>query len=274
MNRIGFFMAGLLVLVAAHSASAGISSDLANATILEEFLFDDANGTLFTAAANNVTSHLWDEDADTLDVATNGSGQLNASLKNNLQFGTNYVDNDLISAAPGLRVLGVMELTWDFQSALDATENEELRISLMQNDPRSTFVVAEWEISREDDDTLIIFGNGVGTGSSNTATALLNGGSLTQSAKFIAVVDANMHTSTYEIHYSNDAGANFTTLGGGLLDPTRNTVEGFRMVLNNNLNIDNVLIDRAYLATVIPEPTSLVLTALAVIGLAARRRRQ
>lgn len=274
MKRFGFLMAGLIVLVAAQTASAGIISDLANATILEEFLFGDPNGTVLTAAANNVTSHLWDEDSDTLDVTTNGSGLLNASLKNNNGFGTNYVDNDDIIAAPGRRVFGVMEMTWDFDpNTLDTAENEELRISLMQNDPRSTFVVAEWEIQREDDNTVTIFGNGVGTGSSNTAKAVLNGGSLTQSTKFIAVVDADMNNATYEIHYSNDAGASFTTLGGGLLDPTRDTIKGFRMVLNNDLAGDSVLIDRAYLA-VIPEPSCMILAAMGIIGLVAGRRQQ
>lgn len=275
MNRcFVFFIALSATYLAAfvQSASADIASALANATIREEFLFDDPNGTLLTAAANNVTSHLWDEDADTVPVTTNGLGQLNASLKNNVEFGTNYVDNDTITAGPNRRVLGVMEMTWDFDpNTLDTAENEELRISLIQFEPRSTFVVAEWEIQREDDNTLTILGNGVGTGATDLGPVVLNGGSLTQSQKFIAVVDAHMGDSTYEVHFSSDAGASFTTLGGGLLDPTRDTVDSLRMTLNNDLSGDNVLIDRVYLAT-IPEPSSMILAALGIAGLLTTRR--
>lgn len=256
----------------ASSASADIASDLANATILEEFLFDDPSGTVLTAAANNVTSHPWDEDADTIAVATDGAGQLNASLKANTDFGTNYVDNDVITA-DGSRILGVMELTWNFQSVLDPAENEEIRISLIQFDPRSTFVVAEWEIQREDDNTLTILGNAVGTGATDLDPVVLNGGSLIQQEKFVAVIDANMATSEYSVHFSADGGTSFTTLGAGALDPTRDTIDAFRMTLNNDLSGDNVLIDRVYLAK-IPEPASLLLTfgGLSIVALRRRTR--
>jgi hypothetical protein len=250
-------------------AAAGIIQDLANATIVEEFLFDDASGTKIPAAANNVTSHLWDDDADNVDVETNGLGQLNASLKDNVEFGTNYVDSRDFSSG---RIFGVMELTWDFQSTLDAAENEEIRISLIQFDPRSTFVTAEWEIQREDDDTLTILGNGVGTGATDLGPDVLNGGSLTQSTKFIAVVDANLTTDTYQVHYSSDGGTSFTTMGTGALDPSRG-IASMRMTLNNNLAGDNVLIDRVYMAY-IPEPSTVVLMSLGLALAAAWRRRR
>ena len=256
--------------LAAGTARAGIIDDLANAEILEEFLFDDMAGTAIDAVANNVTSHLFDADADNAAVVTNGSGQLNASPKDNVEFGTNYVDNDTLTPADR-RILGVMEMTWDFQSVLDTAENEELRISLIQFDPRSTFVVAEWEIQREDDDTLTILGNGVGAGATDLGPVVLNGGSLTQTQKFIAVVDADMGSDTYFIHFSNDGGATFTTLGPANLDPTRDTIDSLRMGLNNNLVGDNVLIDRVYLAR-IPEPASVALLAFG-LGLVAVSRR-
>lgn len=263
-------LSGMLVTGVAETASAGIISDLASATILEDFHFDDANGTVLTAAANSASSHLWDEDADTVDVKTNGAGQLDASLKANVEFGTNYVDSADFTTG---RVLGVMELTWDFNSStLDTAENEEIRISLIQNDPRSTFVTAEWEIQREDDNTVTILGNGVGTGATDLGPVLLNGGSLTQSAKFIAVVDANLNTDTYRIFYSNDGGTSFTSLGTGNLDPTRG-VASLRMTLNNDLSGDNVLIDRVYLAY-IPEPASGLLMAVGLALAAVWRRRQ
>ncbi len=270
MSRYIFSAAIVLTVLGVQASNADIITDLGNAVILEEFLFGDPNGTVLTAVANNVTSNPWDEDSDTLDVATNGSGQLNASLKNNDGFGTNYVNNADIFANPGQRVFGVMEVTWDFDpNALDTSENEELRISLMQNDPRSSFVVAEFEIQREDDNTVTIFGNGVGSGSSDTASANL---SLTQSTTFIGVVDADLSNESFEVHFSTDGGSNFTTLGGGVIAPGRDTIRGFRMVLNNNLADDNVLIDRVYLAKV-PEPATMLLSTLGFLGFIASRRR-
>jgi hypothetical protein len=255
-------------LVARSSAHAGIIEDLASAQILEDFLFNDDAGIQIQGAANSANSgNLMDEDTDNNAVVTNGVGQLNASLKDNDELGTNYVDTRAFTSG---RVLGVMELTWDFDSqTLDTAENEEIRISLIQFDPRSTFVTAEWEIQREDDNTVTILGNGVGTGATDLGPVVLNGGSLTQSSKFIAVVDADLDSSTYFLHYSNDGGANFTTLGPADLDPTRG-IESMRLTLNNNLVGDNVLIDRAYLAY-IPEPTTGALAALAGLALVGLR---
>jgi len=269
----GVGVASTIVLgVMTATASAGIKADLTNATIIEDFRFADPAGTGLPAAANAAgTGHLFDGDVDTAYVATTGMGQLDASLKANTNFGTNYVDNDVLTPADG-RVLGVMELTWDFESTLDPSENEEIRLSFMQFDPRTTFVVAEWEIQREDDDTLTILGNGVGAGASDLGPVVLNGGSLSQSSTFIAVVDADMATDEYFVHFSSDAGATFTTLGPGQLDPTRDTIESFRLTLNNDLSNDNVLIDRIYLATIIPEPASL--TAMMVLSLTLRRVRR
>lgn len=265
---VGLFFLG------SPNVHAGIADDLAAATIVEEFLFDDAVGTTLDMAANNVTANLFDMDADTADVVTTGSGQLNASLKNNVDFGTNYVDNATLTPSVG-RVLGVMELQWNFQSVLDPAENEEIRISLIQEDPRSTFVVAEWEIQREDDDTLTILGNAVGTGSTDLGPVVLNGGSLSQTGdNFIAVIDADMGSDQYWVHFSSDGGASFTTLGPGALDPDRNTIESLRLTLNNDLFNDRVLIDRIYLATIaVPEPATLMSFLAGALGLVLVRRR-
>ena len=224
------------------------------AVIFEEFLFDDPAGTTIENAANNANpGNFMDIDDGTggnanSAVVTNGLGQLNASLKNNDFFGTNYVDNAAISTG---KVFGVMELTWDFQSTLNTAENEQIRISLINQDPRNTEITAEMRIERDDNDNIVVNGQTGGTGATDLPNVTINGGSLTQSQKFIGVVAADLDADTYEILYSSDAGATFLSAGTGLMDPNR-IVESMRMTLNNDFVNDNVLIDRIYLTDVSP----------------------
>lgn len=269
----GVICAGLMV----NAANAGIIEDLASAKILQDFLFNDEAGTHVHEAANSAdpgNQFTVDPQGELDNVVTNGSGALNASLNNNDGFGAGYVNVRSTAITSG-RVFGVMELTWDFTSTLNPAENEEIRISLMRDSAEleTTFVTAEWEIQREDDDSLTILGNGVGTGSSDLSAVELNGGSLTQAEKFIAVVDADLNSNTYQVHYSNNGGASFTTMGTANLDPTRG-IHSLRMVLSNNFADDNVLVDRVYVGY-IPEPTTgalAALTAVALVGLRGWRR--
>lgn len=220
-----------------------------HAVIFEEFLFDDPAGTAIENAANNANpGNFLDVDADNAGVVTNGLGQLNASLKSNTLFGTNYVDNAAISTGT---VFGVMELTWDFQSVLDPAENEQVRISLINQDPRNTEITAEIRIERDDNDNIVVNGQAGGTGSSDIDNVTINGGSLTQADKFIGVVAADLDNDSYEILYSSDDGASFLSAGTGVLASDR-IVETMRLTLNNDLSNDNVLIDRIYLTDVSP----------------------
>ena len=272
MNRLGFLLAGALVFVVAQSASADIIDDLNNATIIEEFLFDDAAGTGIPAAANNAgTGHLFDVDSGgggdaNVDVVTNGAGQLNASLKNNPDFGTNYVDNDDITTA---RVLTVMELTWDFNTAVfDPDEHEEVRLGLINGAPRGSQITAQFFMERLDVSTWNIRGSSGGSGTTIPGVDI----SPSQTTKFIAVTDANLDTDEYFIHFSADAGTSFTTIGPGTIQSDR-TAQSMRMVLNNDLLGDNILIDRVYLA-VIPEPGTMGLLVMGLATLMAGRGRR
>ncbi|CAN0355730.1 unnamed protein product, partial [Ectocarpus sp. 4 AP-2014] len=195
-------------------------------------------------------------------VVTDGAGTLNASIKSNTSFGSTLVDT--ADRTTG-RVFGVMEATWDFGSTLDPAENEELRITLISSG--TSGVLAEWEIQREDDDTLTILGNTVN--GDDLPAVLLNGGSLVQTDKFIGVVEADLDADTYQVHFSTNGGASFTTLGSGATDPLRN-LDKLRIVMNNDLSGDSVLIDRVYLG-VIPEPSSLVVLSLGCLIAASRK---
>ena len=264
---IGFLSAAAVFAVAIGPASANI---------LEDFQFNDAAGTEIQNTNNDAgTGHMWDSDADLSTSATNGAGQYDLSAKNNNDFGSVYVDADDIA---GGQIYGVMELTWDFETAtLDPAENEEIRLSLIQFDPRSTFVTGEFEIQREDNGEVTIFGNAVGTGAVDTATATLTP---TQSNTFIAVIAANLDTDDMAVHYSDDGGGSFNTLGGGVLDPSRG-FGSLRAVFNNDLSQDSVLIDRIYLTDMnpfpgqipdIPEPGTAMLLAVGAVAALQRRR--
>lgn len=260
------------------AAVVGVSTSLSvRAAILEDVPFNDISGTEIEDAANVATGHQFDADTDLAGVVTNGAGQLNASLKSNTEFGSTYIDIDDVSTG---RLWGVMELTWDFDpNSLDTAENEEIRISLIQFDPRSTFVTSEFEIQREDDNTVTIFGNAVGTGSVDPGSATVP---MTQAQTFIAIIAVDLDADVTEVYYSTDAGTSFNILGGGVLDPARG-VASMRLVLNNDLSQDSVLIDRIYLADenpypnlipTLPEPTSAALLGLGGLALCRKPGRR
>lgn len=257
--------------VLAHTGHGLTQSILDNAVVVEEFTFNDVSGTGFESLSNSANpGNSFDTDTDTADVATNGAGQLNASLKSNDGFGSNYID--LTPVDSGL-LYAWMELTWNFQSTLDTIENDEIRLSLINNAARGTEVTAQWELLRGDDNRLTLGGTANGTGASTITPVELNGGSLSQGATFTAVVEANFDDAVYSVHYSNDAGANYTVVGSGSLDPSRG-VSSLRLVLNNDLSNDNVLIDRLVVATAVPEPAHFggIVAFIGLLRVALRRR--
>ncbi|MGI9428725.1 MAG: hypothetical protein ACR2NM_08715, partial [Bythopirellula sp.] len=56
MKSLGVFLAGLALVASANLATADIISDLASATIIEDFQFDDAAGTQYDSAANSANA--------------------------------------------------------------------------------------------------------------------------------------------------------------------------------------------------------------------------
>lgn len=267
---IVFFLLSLV----AGSQAATVASDLANATILQEFRFDDAAGTTIDQAVNDAEPlNQFDIDSDTSAVVTNGSGQLDGTLKANDEYGSNFIDIHDLDASSG-RILAVIEMTWDFGDPPDTAENEDISLALMDSPGAgrpNNGDIAQLRIQRNDADNIILLGEGAGA--SSLPTTVLNGGSLEQAATFVGVLDVNLSTSSYAIHFSTDGGATFATQAIGTLDPTRDVARSLRFGLNNDLSEDNVLIDRIYLAT-IPEPSTAAGVALFALGGLARRRRR
>ena len=247
----------------AGSASATVLDDFNSGTIITDFLFDDAVGTALESAANSAApAELFDIDADIAGTQTNGLGQFDASPKANTDFGSSYVDFAGISSG---RVIGLFDIEYNFATFdYDPAQDEEMRLTLIQFDPRSTFVTAEIFFTRTAVDEVTLHGNGVGTGSSDTPDTILP-----PVADVLAMIDVDLDNSVFELFYSFDSGVTFASGGTGTLDPTRG-IESVRMVLNEDFSNDTMLIDR-FAVSVIPEPASLSLMGLMGLGMLRRR---
>lgn len=255
-----------LVLAAGARSDAAILDDFNAGTLLVDFQFDDAVGTDIPGAANSVDPlATFDVDADAEDVVTNGVGQLNVSPKANTAFGSNYVD---ISEVAYGRVIGLFDVFWEFdESVYDPAQDEEFRMTLVQFDPRSTFVTGETFFTRISATEVELVGNAVGTGSVDTAAAVLG-----SSGDLLTLIDVNLDANTLDVYYSSDDGASFTQLGNGELDPTRG-IESLRLVLNEDFSDDSLLIDRFAASWIVPEPASMAVASIAAVGLLGARRR-
>ena len=163
MKQSSTFAIACVVLCFATSAQATILDDFNNGTIITDFEFGDTAGTQIQNAANSAAGGLmFDEDIDNNDVVTDGFGHLDASPKNNTEFGSNYVDIPAINSG---RVIALFDVQWAFDENIYVlAQDEEFRLSLIQFDPRSTFVTGEIFFTRTSATEVQLVGNAVGTG--------------------------------------------------------------------------------------------------------------
>lgn len=264
-NRYHFAAAAVAAgLTFAGPASATVLDDFNSGTIITDFLFNDPTTTALENTLNSAAPlETFDIDADIAGTGTNGLGQYDVSAKNNTEFGSNYVDFAGISSG---RVIGLFDIAYSFDELIyDPAQDEEMRLTFIQFDPRSTFVTAEIFFTRTAADEFSLVGNGVGTGSSDTPAVVFGA-----KGDILTMIDVNLDTDTFELFYSTDDGANFTSVGTGTLDPTRG-IESVRLVINEDYSDDEMLIDRFAVSHIVPEPASLALFGLAGLGMLRRR---
>ncbi|REK19456.1 MAG: hypothetical protein DWQ37_01270 [Planctomycetota bacterium] len=257
-------LAALFAAALSAPCGADVLDDFNAATLIADFQFDDALGTDIQDTLNSANPAApFDSDVDFAGAATNGTGQFDASGKDNTQFATAYSDSAGIA---GDTVYGLFEVSWAFdESIYDPAQDEEFRLSLITFDPRSTFVTAETFFTRTSATEVEMFGNAVGTGPIDTPAVLFG-----SSGSLLTILVADLDADTIELFYSADGGASFLSTGAGVLDPDRG-VESLRLVLNEDFSDDRLLIERFAVAHLVPEPSTAWLAAIAAFALALGR---
>ncbi len=270
----------LLVLVAMSGAILLLAPQRTLAAVLEDFTFDDPNGTLLAAAANSVNAaNLWSEDTTDMDNSSvqNGVYRIQkASAVTPSGFGTNFLDIANVSSG---KIWIVAEMAgWHFSSLVgpnefDSTQLEEIRFDFLDNDTGTSgsTVTAEVEIERNSGGGVEIHGVALGSGGSIAAQSL----SLSQSDPFVVLLALDKDTNVYRI-FTKDGAGSFALLGKAKVDSLRNA-NSVRFVANNSFAGTGEFfdIDRIYLTNMdpIPEPATLSLLALSGLMLCKWRRK-
>ena len=217
------------VAVAAHGA-------IALAVDLESFEFNDAAGTPLANAANTGSADIgtWIEDPDMAPSDIRG-GVYNV-VKGSTNLESNFFQINNITG--GTYYLVTRLANWQFGDTYDSANEEEFRVGFLNDDDVDfgTTITAQFGIRRTAIDSAELFGDALGTGSSNIANPVPL--PIAQSQPFIAVIELNKTSNTYKVFYKD--GTNPTqVLGMGAVAPTRDG-NSVRMVANNDFSEFNL----------------------------------
>lgn len=247
------------------------------AAFLEDFHFNDSDGTALNAATNSASAHQWVHDTDHVASIQVQSGALNI-VKNNTDFVTEGLGLDDVST-------GVLWMVAEFRdwailgAAPDGNNVEEIRFGFMGTEdltpPPSSTVLAEMMISRNHGASQFqISGSALGAGGTNLAPAAID---FVQDEPFVMAMRVDQTTNTYQVYYQ-DGSNPLMSLGSGNLEPTRDAIV-VRMSFNNFIGDavgEFANLDRFYISNHrpagIPEPSTCMLAAFAALGLLLRRR--
>ncbi|MCA9258211.1 MAG: hypothetical protein KDA61_03370, partial [Planctomycetales bacterium] len=256
-------------------ACAGLT---AKAGVLEDFPFNDADGTGLAAATNVANpGNQWVEDTDHAASIQVQGGALHIE-KNDTNFVTEGLE--IADVATGKLWLVADFAGWSvLGQAPDSGNVEEIRFGFNSGDdlipPPSSTVLAEMQLKRDfDANAMVLTGVALGGGGTSLGDTIVN---MVQDSPFTMVLAIDQDTDTYEVLYRDGAAA-FASAGSGALEPTRDALI-VRFTVNNfwgDVSGEFADLDRVYVTdvdpTIIPEPTSLALWAGASLILVRRRR--
>ncbi|TWU29423.1 PEP-CTERM sorting domain-containing protein [Bythopirellula polymerisocia] len=249
-----------------------IAGGTTQGAILEEFLFDDPNGTLLADTSNNATpGNMWGEDTVDMSGSSVQNGKYRIQKSNN-DFGTNYLDVANVTSG---KAWWVAEMSgWNFSSIVgpgefDAGEPEEIRFAFLNNDGNAqggSTITAQANIQRNSAGGIELVGR-LTTGAPEFGPLPLT---LNRTTPFTVVLEIDEDAENYSVYYKDNAGP-FTLLGTA---PHQSGRDGLavRFVANNNFGGTGEFfdIDRMYLTNTNPtnvNPDRLTLQVDAASGL-------
>jgi hypothetical protein len=237
----------------------------------------DPDFTPLSGATNSASSHTWVEDTDHPATIQVLGGELNI-VKNNTDFVTEGLEIDDVSS-------GTLWMVAEFSDwailgdAPDGSNVEEIRFGFMGTSdlvpPPSSTVLAEMMISRNlSAGEFQISGTALGTGGTSIPGTAIN---FVQTQPFTMAMKVDQDADTYSIFYK-DGAAPYVLAGTGNLEPSRDALIA-RFTVNNfigDVQGEFADLDRFYISNTppvgIPEPTTLMLAAMALAGIVMRRR--
>lgn len=222
----------------------------ARAAILEDFQFDDPNGTLLQDAENSVPlGATWNEDAADM----SGSSVLNGVYriqKDNEGFGTNYLNTTNFSTG---KAWLVAEITgWNFTTTLGTGEDpEEIRFAFLNNDTGNqggSTITGQAEIQRNDAGNIELIGGLLQSGPDFGPLALTH----SRTSPFTVVLEIDEDSENYSVYYK-DGDDPFVQLGTAPHVAGRDG-NSVRMVANNSFSGTGEFfdIDRIYVTDMNP----------------------
>ena len=256
-------------------AVACLSPSFSSATILEDFHFNDSDGTSLGAAVNSANpGNQLIPDTDHVATIQVQAGALNIVKNDTATVNEGLAFADVSSGT--LWLVGTFK-NWSFPGPAIPSDVEDIRFGFMGTEditpPPSSTVLAEMLIRRNTASGGMEFlGTALGAGGTNTTPVPVN---TIQNSPFTMAMKVDQDTNTYEVFYKD--GLNPYVSGGtGTLEPTRDALV-VRFTVNNfigDVSGEFANLDRFYVTTdfAVPEPGSAYSLMLSLVGLAGFRR--